>query len=1145
MSHKMSHTGAISIILLLVAGLWAVGSFSSRAEAGSVLNSPLPTPSIVPTVTPPSEWSQQALRYIATLHDVPLDKLFVVNEHERSYPLTGRTFRAFTVLDTRTPQSPSYSFLIDMATGKVEEDVAAVRAAEEAASSNKYGKLQSALYDRLQQVTDETVLPVAIWLAPRANQRTVPQVYAELAARFPEAAQALAKGTKPFDVDDPALAERIRQAYDQLRAEDMSARAQPVIDWLTGKGFTVMNYAGMPSVAARLPKWAILALATQEDVAMIYLTEERGSNTMDIAAPTDRVPAVWQRGINGSGQRVAIIEDNNISSSCLNVVATRNGVPYPGSDLHHSTRVANIVACNADPYRGVAYSAQIIDAGYDATNWPGPSSEQDAVSALTWAIASPQNARTVNVSQGWEIDNEMNWMDRVFDYWAREKNVTLVVAAGNEGTWGGSLGSPAKAWNVISVGGTDDHETADWSDDRMASFSSYVDPTSGPNGHGDREKPEVVAPAVDIAALGRGGVTTFDSGTSYAAPQVAGLAALLMNRHSSLTIWPEAVKAIIMASAVHNIEGPSDIPSYQDLKDAALADTIAKTRPDSGVVCNSPCWWGIFTSNTNPVVGGSIYQYFTASRGERIRVAISWFASADTPLKPPDLARDELLTNYQLYVYKPSGGNPIGNTASWDNNYELVDFVAPETGQYQIRIYRQPEGDYNESSNSLGIAWARDATYLPDLRNKDGWVSTLYVRNDGAVLRDAGINSKVKIHYFNTNGNPIIQDECILLPNQWCGIPVNENGRIPAGTTGSAIVGGGEDVSVVVVNSTTVTQYAYSGQPLLNVPATTLYLPETLDLGTWQMRFPVFNTGTAVTNITTQFLNTTGGTLTTQVASNVPANGQSNEFPLSVLDPNHNYSGAGRISASQPIAAVARAYDNPSRVLGYWATSTAHTTVWLPFVMTRLSNGWGATIWVQNTTGSASTVTLDFFQEGSRSVYRTTGAVTLSPNGMTSFNLRTNDYGLGWGWFGSARVTAGQPVAVIVNQLNDGSNLGASYEGVPASHGSQSVVLPYVVRGAEGCLYSNFTVKNLGSADAAIVINYYAQPGTLITTSPDTVVSHRVYNLYTGTPPGQNFPTPPFGGSVIINSTQPIAVSSNLLNYCGGSDTVSYTGLNR
>jgi hypothetical protein len=724
---KMSRISEV-VVLLLFAGLWVLISFSTQVQAGNLLVSPLPTPagnplvsplptpSVVPTSMPPSPWGLQALNFVATRHNIPLDKLLIVNEHERAYPLTSRKFQALTVLDTRTAQSPSYSFLIDTTSRKIEEDVVAVRAAEDAASSNKYGKLQPALYERLRQVTNDTILPIAIWLAPRSNQRTDPQVYAELAARFPEAAQALAKGGKPFDVNAPALAERIRQAYDQLLAEDISARTQSVVNWLKGKGFTVMSYTGMPSVAARLPKRTILTLATRDDVSMIYLIEGETSDTLDTATSTDRAPVVWQRGINGTGQRVAVMEHNFIDPGCLNIVARRIGF-VEWNPVHHATIVANTIACNQDPYRGIAYGAQIVDAGFHAEGYPGPDPQQDAVAAMTWAIDSPQNARIVNISQAWQDDNEMNWTDRAFDYWARQQNVTIVVAAGNEGEASGNVRSPAKAWNVISVGASDDRGTSDWSDDLMASFSSYVDPTSGINGHGDREKPEVVAPGVDISVLGVNGITVTASGTSLAAPQVSGLAALLMNRNSTLTIWPEAVKAIIMTSAIHNIDGPVDIPSYQDLKDGAgaidadLADTIAKTRQDSGVVCNEPCWWGITTSDTNPTVGGSVYQYFTASQGERIRVAIAWFASADIPPAPPSLPWDLLLTNYQLYVYKPSGGDPIAYNASWDNNYELVDFVATETGQYQIRIYRQPEGDYNEQSNSIGIAWVTPNVY--------------------------------------------------------------------------------------------------------------------------------------------------------------------------------------------------------------------------------------------------------------------------------------------------------------------------------------------------------------------------------------------------------------------------------------------------
>jgi subtilisin family serine protease len=205
-----------------------------------------------------------------------------------------------------------------------------------------------------------------------------------------------------------------------------------------------------------------------------------------------------------------------------------------------------------------------------------------------WAIQD-EDADVVNISQRWEYDEHLNWTDIAFDYWAREEKVAIVSAAGNSG---GSLASPTKGWNVISVGGSDNNETAAWSDDGMFANSSYVNPVGV-----HREKPEVVAPAVHIDTISLGGSPDWDTGTSFAAPQVAGLAALLMNRRRTLSIWPPAVKAIIMASAVHNVHGPSDIPTGQDLRDgagaidAALADEIAKNRSLSETApCNAPCW---------------------------------------------------------------------------------------------------------------------------------------------------------------------------------------------------------------------------------------------------------------------------------------------------------------------------------------------------------------------------------------------------------------------------------------------------------------------------------------------------------------------------------------------------------------------------
>lgn len=305
----------------------------------------------------------------------------------------------------------------------------------------------------------------------------------------------------------------------------------------------------------------------------------------------------------------------------------------------------------------------------------------------------------------------MNWLDRAFDYWARNRFRAIVKSAGNTG---GSLTTPGKAWNVITVGATDDNNNADWSDDQMWPDSAFVNPVSP---HNDREKPEVVAVGANVTALGVNNVPQTRSGTSHAAPQVAGLVALLIHRNSALGYWPEAAKAIIMASATHNIIGPTIIVRGQgDLRDgagainAALADTVAQLQAQASTTCQVPCWWGHYIDNSNFPVGTDLERTFHADRGNLVRIAIVWWSNADTPGN--NYSFDRLDTDLDLRIKDPNNQYiPNMSSLSWDNNYEMVEFVAPQTGDYRI-VVRKVRAD--EPSNYLGIAFVRlHRVYIP------------------------------------------------------------------------------------------------------------------------------------------------------------------------------------------------------------------------------------------------------------------------------------------------------------------------------------------------------------------------------------------------------------------------------------------------
>lgn len=128
--------------------------------------------------------------------------------------------------------------------------------------------------------------------------------------------------------------------------------------------------------------------------------------------------------------------------------------------------------------------------------------------------------------------------------------VTVVTSAGNSGPKAGTVTSPGCCPEIITVGAAERSGTGY----RVASFSSR-----SPARDDVPLKPELLARGVDVPCCGVKERYVTLSGTSMAAPVVAGYAADLISRDPRLT--PDRVKELLVSSAVP-VSGPKNAVGY-------------------------------------------------------------------------------------------------------------------------------------------------------------------------------------------------------------------------------------------------------------------------------------------------------------------------------------------------------------------------------------------------------------------------------------------------------------------------------------------------------------------------------------------------------------------------------------------------------
>lgn len=328
----------------------------------------------------------------------------------------------------------------------------------------------------------------------------------------------------------------------------------------------VYEFPLINAYAVEIPRSMLERIVEIESIR--YISDDVDINSLlNIATQEVGARDVNLKGYTGKGIGIAILDTGVYPHPDLirpknRIIAFKdfvNDKKDPYDDNGHGTFVAGVAAGNGyssgGKYAGVAPEANVI--AVKVMNRDGEGGASKIVAGMQWVADhwKEYNIRVVCLSLGSKPSGAIRndpLVVAVNQLW--KQGIFVTAAAGNSGPKKGTITTPGISPSIVTVGAVDDKRTVDISDDVVAEFSSR-----GP-AHGNIPKPDVVAPGVNVVSLNTdrdytGGPKLYSlekayttmSGTSVAAPIVAGIAALIFEAHPEYT--PDEVKALIMKYA--------------------------------------------------------------------------------------------------------------------------------------------------------------------------------------------------------------------------------------------------------------------------------------------------------------------------------------------------------------------------------------------------------------------------------------------------------------------------------------------------------------------------------------------------------------------------------------------------------------------
>jgi len=290
-------------------------------------------------------------------------------------------------------------------------------------------------------------------------------------------------------------------------------------------------------------------LAAEEAVGKIYLDVEE--MMIDPQQSSEETRLVWgveyiktqaarDKGITGKGIVVAVVDTgvdldhSGFAPGQVLVDQSKSFIdnePTADDGNGHGTHCAGTIGSKG---YGVAPDCKILPVKVLSAG--GSGSWTAVMNGVQYA--AEQKVDIMSMSLGGRASTSGNVVETAVKN-AIASGVVCVIAAGNSGPSAKTIGTPGVVLEAITVGAINSSGT-------IASFSSRCVTVY------NTEKPDIVAPGVNVPSLWKNGGTNTISGTSMATPHVAGLCALILQAKPGLT--PAKVKALIMDTAFGTAE---------------------------------------------------------------------------------------------------------------------------------------------------------------------------------------------------------------------------------------------------------------------------------------------------------------------------------------------------------------------------------------------------------------------------------------------------------------------------------------------------------------------------------------------------------------------------------------------------------------